>query len=249
MPREKIAILGGGVGSLITAWELTATPELRAKYDVTLYQMGWRLGGKGATGRNLDPGKGLRIEEHGLHVWLGFYDNAFQVIQDAYAEVKARGLAPDSPFQQWSDAFKPQSFTPVGVGDGSTWVPVTWPTNPLEPGIHPISALKAIEAALDMLGQLIKMVFGKNPLRALCIGWRLLRIRQAAGKLSSEAALDNEAHLRTIHHHLDAMAAQLRKGAKGNTDPGVIAALVLEMIEMGLACLRGFLNPEYGLLK
>ena len=248
MAKEKIAILGGGVGSLITAWELTSTPELRAQYDVTLYQMGWRLGGKGATGRNLDPGKGLRIEEHGLHVWLGFYDNAFQVIQDVFAEVKTRGLAPDSPFQAWSDAFKPQSFTPVGVGDGSTWVPVTWPTNDLEPGIHPVSALDAIRAALEMLEQLIREVFGGNPLRALCIGWRMLLIRRAAGKLASEAALDNEAHLRTIHHHLDAMTAQFRKIGSQPGDAGLVAALVLEMVEIGLACLRGFLNPQYGLL-
>ena len=27
MPKEKIAILGGGVGSLITAWELTIHPN------------------------------------------------------------------------------------------------------------------------------------------------------------------------------------------------------------------------------
>ena len=248
MAKEKIAILGGGVGSLITAWELTSTPELRDRYDVTLYQMGWRLGGKGATGRNLDPGKGLRIEEHGLHVWLGFYDNAFQVIQDVFAEMKTRGLAPDSPFQAWSDAFKPQSFTPVGVGDGSTWVPVTWPTNDLEPGIHPVSALDAIRAALEMLEQLIREVFGGNPLRALCIGWRMLLIRRAAGKLASEAALDNEAHLRTIHHHLDAMTAQFRKIGSQPGDAGLVAALVLEMVEIGLACLRGFLNPQYGLL-
>ena len=160
--------------------------------------MGWRLGGKGATGRNLNPGKGMRIEEHGLHVWLGFYDNAFQVLQDVFAEMKAKGLAPDSPFQAWSDAFKPQNFTPVGIGDGRTWVPVNWPTNDLEPGIHPVSALDAIRAALEMLEQLIKMVFGGNPLRALCIGWRMLLIRRAAGKLASDAALDNEAHLHTI---------------------------------------------------
>lgn len=249
MRKEKIAILGGGVGSLITAWELTNTPELREKYDVTLYQMGWRLGGKGATGRNLNPGKGMRIEEHGLHVWLGFYDNAFQVLQDVFAEMKAKGLAPDSPFQAWSDAFKPQNFTPVGIGDGRTWVPVNWPTNDLEPGIHPVSALDAIRAALEMLEQLIKMVFGGNPLRALCIGWRMLLIRRAVGKLASDAALDNETHLHTIHHHLDAMTAQFRKIGSKPGDGGVIAALVLEMVEIGLACLRGFLNPEYGLLK
>ena len=50
----------------LTAFELTATPELRARHSVTVYQLGWRLGGKGASGRN--AGHGNRIEEHGLHV-------------------------------------------------------------------------------------------------------------------------------------------------------------------------------------
>ena len=52
MTKRKIVILGGGVGSLVTAHYLSRTPELREKFDVTLYQMGWRLGGKGASGRN-----------------------------------------------------------------------------------------------------------------------------------------------------------------------------------------------------
>ena len=63
----KVAILGGGVGGMTAAFELTATPELRERYDVTLYQLGWRLGGKGASGRNARAHD--RIEEHGLHVW------------------------------------------------------------------------------------------------------------------------------------------------------------------------------------
>ena len=40
------------------------------------------LGGKGASGRNAEYGE--RIEEHGLHIWFGFYDNAFKTIQAAY---------------------------------------------------------------------------------------------------------------------------------------------------------------------
>ena len=67
------------------AFELTATPELRERFDVTLYQLGWRLGGKGASGRNAAAAD--RIEEHGLHVWFGFYDNAFRVMRDAYSEL------------------------------------------------------------------------------------------------------------------------------------------------------------------
>lgn len=46
-------------------------------------QSGWRLGGKGATGR--DPTRGYGILEHGLHLWLGFYDNAFAMVRDLYA--------------------------------------------------------------------------------------------------------------------------------------------------------------------
>ena len=61
--KKEIAVLGGGAGGLTTAFELTATPELRARHSVTVYQLGWRLGGKGASGRNADHGN--RIEEHG----------------------------------------------------------------------------------------------------------------------------------------------------------------------------------------
>ena len=48
--RQKVAILGGGMAGLTTALELTATAELRATFEVTIYQLGWRLGGKCATG-------------------------------------------------------------------------------------------------------------------------------------------------------------------------------------------------------
>jgi uncharacterized protein with NAD-binding domain and iron-sulfur cluster len=55
--REKIAILGGGIGSLTAAYELA----VQDRYDITVYQMGWRLGGQGASGRNRALGD--RIEE------------------------------------------------------------------------------------------------------------------------------------------------------------------------------------------
>jgi uncharacterized protein with NAD-binding domain and iron-sulfur cluster len=74
---RRIAILGGGVASLSTALELTSVPDWQTRYDITVYQMGWRLGGKGASSRN--PAAGGRIEEHGLHVWFGCYDNAFRL--------------------------------------------------------------------------------------------------------------------------------------------------------------------------
>ena len=61
------------MAGLAAAWRLS-DPE-GEQPEVTVYQRGWRLGGKGASSR----GPNGRIEEHGLHVWLGFYDNAFRL--------------------------------------------------------------------------------------------------------------------------------------------------------------------------
>lgn len=98
----QVAILGGGCGAMAAAFELTATEELRRKYAVTVYQQGWRLGGKGASGRNAAACE--RIEEHGLHMWMGWYENAFRMMRDCYAEWRR---SPQSPFQSIDDAFKP----------------------------------------------------------------------------------------------------------------------------------------------
>jgi uncharacterized protein with NAD-binding domain and iron-sulfur cluster len=97
----KVAVLGGGVGGMTAAFELTATPELRERFDVTVYQLGWRNGGKGASGRNAAIAD--RIEEHGLHVWFGFYDNAFRLMRDAYEEL---GRERGTPLATFDDAFK-----------------------------------------------------------------------------------------------------------------------------------------------
>ena len=45
----RVAIVGGGPAGLAAAFELTSNGR-HAEYDVTLYQQGWRLGGKGASG-------------------------------------------------------------------------------------------------------------------------------------------------------------------------------------------------------
>lgn len=84
------------------AWELTQ-PALKGRYHVTIYQEGWRLGGKGASGR----GANGRIEEHGLHIWLGFYDNAFRMMRECHAELAARGLG--DLYGSWRDAWTPEN--------------------------------------------------------------------------------------------------------------------------------------------
>jgi uncharacterized protein with NAD-binding domain and iron-sulfur cluster len=129
MTKRRIAILGGGIGGLTTAYYLSRTAELRDRFQVTVYQMGWRLGGKIASGRDR-LGRNL---EHGLHVWFGCYENAFQLLQEIYG---ARTPPPESPFKTWRDVVKAQDLTPIGTktATGWTFVPVEWPDNCDVPG-------------------------------------------------------------------------------------------------------------------
>lgn len=102
--RQKIAIIGGGVGAITAAYAITSLPDWSTRYQITLYQMGWRLGGKGASGRN--EAFGERIEEHGLHIWAGLYDNAFRLMRDCYQTLVREGLrAPDAPLATLEQAF------------------------------------------------------------------------------------------------------------------------------------------------
>jgi uncharacterized protein with NAD-binding domain and iron-sulfur cluster len=93
----RVAIVGGGCAAVSAAFELTR-PEHEGRYRVTLYQLGWRLGGKGASGRSADG----RIEEHGLHVWMGWYENAFRLMRECYTELTGDADA-------WRRAFLPTS--------------------------------------------------------------------------------------------------------------------------------------------
>lgn len=102
MARRKIAILGGGVAALSAAFELTEQDPQHQLFDITVYTIGWRLGGKGAVGR--DKEKGYRAEEHGLHVWTGFYDNAFELVDRLYAAMNDLDLSP--PFGSRENAFE-----------------------------------------------------------------------------------------------------------------------------------------------
>jgi uncharacterized protein with NAD-binding domain and iron-sulfur cluster len=126
----QVAVIGGGCAGMAAAFELTR-PEHAGKYRVTVYQQGFRLGGKGASGR----GPADRIEEHGLHLWMGFYENAFQLMRECYDEL---GRDPrHCRIASWRDAFVADNF--CGVMDRSpsgAWAPwtVTFPPLPGLPG-------------------------------------------------------------------------------------------------------------------
>lgn len=142
----KIVILGGGPAGVAAAFWLTA-PEQQDRYQVTLYAQGWRLGGKCASGRAAEHHD--RIEEHGLHMLLGCYQNAFATIRTCYDEWQP---PPTSPIQTWRDAFLPQrQFTLMETdGPGGSWAPWNFanlPQWPGEPGDQTVADLAAASSA------------------------------------------------------------------------------------------------------
>jgi uncharacterized protein with NAD-binding domain and iron-sulfur cluster len=85
-PDVRVAIVGGGCAGMAAAWQLSKL----GGYKVTVYESSSHLGGKCASSRDSQG----RIHEHGLHVWLGFYENAFRMMRECYAEVEGRGWGP-----------------------------------------------------------------------------------------------------------------------------------------------------------
>lgn len=135
MAHRRIAVLGGGMGALAAAYALSGPDNPRRdELEITVYQMGWRLGGKGASGRSLRPGHRGRIEEHGLHNLFGFYENTFRMMRACYREL---GRAPEHPLATFRDAVRPESsaifMEPLPGGGAAPWR-ITNPVNRHVPG-------------------------------------------------------------------------------------------------------------------
>ena len=157
----RVAILGGGMAGLTTAWRLSEPGWQRELESITVYQRGWRLGGKGASSR----GPNGRIEEHGLHLWLGYYENAFRLLRECYLELDRPSTDPAAPIQTWRDAMIPADT--VGLEDRrpdgwSHWLGQFTP-NDLLPGepdaighelTIPDMLRRALQLIADFLGSL-----------------------------------------------------------------------------------------------
>lgn len=132
--KKKLAVLGGGLGSMAALAWLTSDPATRDAYEITVYQMGWRLGGKGASGRNAACGE--RVEEHGLHIWFGFYENAFRTLRQTLDAIHELDPKPVATFANCEAAFTPQSlvtFEEWWKGRWAHWT-MLFPPNDAVPG-------------------------------------------------------------------------------------------------------------------
>jgi uncharacterized protein with NAD-binding domain and iron-sulfur cluster len=249
MTQRKIAILGGGMAGLTAAYQLTKTAELREQNSVTVYQLGWRLGGKAASGRDtgwseIEQEHPLRSLEHGLHVWFGCYENTFQLIQELYA---ARTPPPGGKIRTWQDAVKPQDYTPVGVlnpdGAWSFW-PLRWPRNSGVPGDGALLPTwgEIIETALGWLEE----YFGGQDLRATVDtphpGSLISSARQFLRAFGSHVVGLSEADFRVlldlVGRARDAHARTVPAGAGASVND----RMILEILEVFRATLDGIWN-------
>jgi uncharacterized protein with NAD-binding domain and iron-sulfur cluster len=203
MGKTKIAILGGGVGAMSTAFELTSEADWQERYEITVYQMGWRLGGKGASGRNAALSQ--RIEEHGLHFWLGFYENAFRMIRECYAE-NARPLT--DPLATWSEAFKPCSEVTVEDHVDGEWIPwlLKFTPNPDTPGdTEKLPSLwEILGTAIEFLGNLLvkSEIPAQDPAEHSVFAGKVAALLSAAGLEGAAAAHAGEEILRAASEHV-----------------------------------------------
>ena len=103
---KKVAILGGGPASCAAALALTDQPGWKECYDITIYELGWRLGGKARSGRNKKYGQ--RSEGITGYDFPGSsYLETKRLLQSVYDELKRPEGAPLRTFEE---AFKPIPF-------------------------------------------------------------------------------------------------------------------------------------------
>jgi uncharacterized protein with NAD-binding domain and iron-sulfur cluster len=209
----EVAIIGGGCASIAAAFELTR-PRHKGAYHVTIYQIGWRLGGKGASGR----GPAGRIEEHGLHVWLGCYDNAFRLLRQCYEELNARTATKGRGAKaretkkrvsrNWNDFFLPDShIAAAGTSAHGGWI--NWAAHfPPAPGLPGDAVDEQNPFALShYLARAVSL------LRTLLLGLETFR---ASGASNANADVDQDAD-----------------SAAGQSDPADIAARIAGLLRVG----------------
>ena len=270
---KKVAILGGGAAALTVAYELTNVADWKDRYEsITVYQMGWRLGGKGASGRGLYG----RIEEHGLHIWMGWYANAFAMMRAVYEEL---GRPKDAPLARWDGAFKRHSLINLGEQVDGKWLnwPLNFPTTDDTPGqgrenptvwdmVHEtLSALHRLLAGtlftepppqrqpglcglLRWLGQEARHLvhLGEDAVDIVVaeLLLRESRDRAHAARQGGDAAHSERDPIAHLMHGIrDRLIAHLEHRIDGDTE----ARRLFTIVDIGLSCVTGVLSASQAL--
>jgi uncharacterized protein with NAD-binding domain and iron-sulfur cluster len=182
------------MGALTTAFELSEGDWTSQFERITVYQRGWRLGGKGASSR----GPSGRIEEHGLHVLLGYYDHTFDVMRRCYEALDRARSDPSCPIRTWEDAVAPSNLVGVVDQHDGAWEPwvATFSPGTGRPGgsdgKSPGSPLAVAHLVVRSLGLLLDFFTSlpyAEPRQGGSIGFSTSPIAPAAGAAAPAASM------------------------------------------------------------
>ena len=270
-PRKKIAILGGGVGAMTAAFALTSDKDWQQDYDITVYQMGWRLGGKGASGRRASAHQ--RIEEHGLHVWSGFYDNAIKQMKECLDELNKSGTG--GVYGSFEDAFTPHNNIALGDYTDESWsmLPLRPEDNGATPGSDGVlltpwqyfmELVRYLRGALDKMGG-GEFAHAPHPAENISahVQRHLTRRQGFANDLSSGNSLHwlddfvqslprlPDAHFAADHEALAQLSREVHSSIKLNRKfietpghPDEATRLLYEVLDLGGAVLQGMVADK-----
>ena len=250
--KQKIAILGGGVGAVAAAFALTDTEGWQDRYEITLYQIGWRLGGKGASGRNHQIHD--RIEEHGVHAWFGFYHNAFAMMRKCYTELTGDADA-------WKKAFKPHDYIVLEERSDNGWEhwPIIFPPQPgklLTPWEYVVEIVRWLRDVVEESG-IPRPAAEVAPADAPAPSWHALEARIGTPSrpsvrhpshhmrtaLNLALSLDRDAHTHTPTEHdwLSTLLGEFRdwRGEPPSDDPEARRRWIF--VDLAIAMVRGMI--------
>lgn len=195
--REKIAILGGGIGALSAAWHLSSEAGWQERYDICVYQHGWRLGGSGAQGST----------------WYGFYANAFSMLRAAHERL---GSAPAG----WRGGLRQNASIGSPAHGGAKAWPMVFPVLPGEPGTgSPATMWQMAMSLLGLVGRWLDelALLGGGAVQGSDAG-RSYRLLAALARTMPDDSRKHPAHQHLLMAQaLDGMRARLRASYGGTS--------------------------------
>ena len=225
------------MGALSAAWELSA-PGWQSNFEsIAVYQRGAQLGGKAASTRGIYG----RIEEHGLHVWMGYYDNAFRLVQECYDELDRAVTDPSCPIRTWREGFSPCSR--IGVSEPKVPGSYGWVAdlkqNDRTPGVdtEPRFADDLVRRLLDGASDALRSILDGTPSRELVLSASPHPPRAASPEDQSFAELER------IYRNLESgnvAAISVLLGQLASLPVGQLAAVLLPTVR----ALREFVNAR-----
>ncbi len=234
--KQRVLILGAGMAGLSAAYELTSYPGWSDLYDVTVEVLGWRVGGKTATGR----GPAERVEEHGIHILQGWYHNLFRTMKAVFEERARDAALPPLPWASWYDALRrnDSTFLTEYLPELGCWANNTmiFPQTPGLPGEGP--PLSPWEVVRKMVGVVFEVLLSSPYAKGegALARWILDHFFPPDGAEPHEQAQEGlaERALAAVHAALERMHLAAH-AAPAAADPGVeamdVGADVLALLE------------------